>query len=107
MYYKGANMLHTLRQLVEDDEKWRQMLRGLNMEFYHQTVTTKQVEEYMSEFLEKDLTEFFNQYLRTTKIPTLEYKIERKNLEYRYTNIIESFDTVSYTHLTLPTTPYV
>ena len=92
MYFKGENMLHTLRQLVEDDEKWRQMLRGLNREFYHQTVTTKQVENYMSEFLEKDLTEFFSQYLRTTKIPTLEYKIERRNLEYRYTNIVEGFD---------------
>ena len=36
MYYKGSNMLHTLRQLIEDDEKWRQILRGLNSEFYHQ-----------------------------------------------------------------------
>ncbi|GAL66620.1 M1 family metallopeptidase [Jejuia pallidilutea] len=92
MYFKGENMLHTLRQLVEDDKKWRQMLRGLNRAFYHQTVTTKQVEDYMSKTLEKDLTEFFNQYLRTTKIPILEYKFDKKNLEYRYTNIVKGFD---------------
>ncbi|PQV46535.1 peptidase M1-like protein [Jejuia pallidilutea] len=92
MYFKGENMLHTLRQLVEDDKKWRQMLRGLNRAFYHQTVTTKQVEDYISKTLEKDLTEFFNQYLRTTKIPTLEYKFDKKNLEYRYTNIVKGFD---------------
>lgn len=92
MYFKGANMLHTLRQLVEDDEKWREMLRGLNREFYHQTVTTQQVENYISEAFGKDLTEFFNQYLRTTKIPTLEYKIEKKTLKYRYTNIVDDFD---------------
>ena len=44
MYYKGANMLHTLRQLLEDDEKWRQILRGLNKTFYHKTVTTQEIE---------------------------------------------------------------
>jgi len=92
MYYKGANMLHTLRQLVEDDEKWRQMLRNLNREFYHQTVTTEQIENFISEQFGKDLNEFFNQYLRTTKIPTLEYKINTKTLKYRYTNIVDGFD---------------
>ena len=65
MYYKGANLLHTLRQLVEDDELWRSVLRGLNKEFYHKTVTTKQIEEYISQRTNKDLTAFFEQYLRT------------------------------------------
>ncbi|WP_179008177.1 M1 family metallopeptidase [Winogradskyella forsetii] len=92
MYYKGANMLHTLRQLIEDDEKWRQILRGLNSEFYHQTVTTKQIEDYLSEHTGIDLTEFFNQYLRTTKIPTLEYSIKNGQLKYRWTEIVEGFD---------------
>ncbi|WP_458629266.1 M1 family metallopeptidase [Winogradskyella sp. PC D3.3] len=92
MYYKGANMLHTLRQLIEDDEKWRQILRGLNSEFYHQTVTTKQIEDYLSEHSGIDLTAFFNQYLRTTKIPTLEYEIKKGELKYRWTDIVEGFD---------------
>lgn len=92
MYYKGSNMLHTLRQLVEDDEKWREILRGLNTEFYHQTVTTKQIEDYISQQTKKDLTDFFNQYLRTTQIPTLEYKIEDNQLKFRYTNIVKGFD---------------
>lgn len=92
MYYKGANMLHTLRQLIEDDEKWRQILRGLNAEFYHQTVTTKQIEDYISKQSGIDLTEFFNQYLRSTKIPTLEYKIENDALNYRWTEIVDGFD---------------
>ncbi|PNQ72463.1 peptidase M1 [Hanstruepera neustonica] len=92
MYYKGANMLHTLRQLIEDDEKWRQILRGLNSTFYHQTVTTEQIENYISQQTGIDLTEFFNQYLRTTMIPTLEYEIKDGNLKYRWTNIVEKFD---------------
>ncbi|WP_223034955.1 M1 family metallopeptidase [Hanstruepera marina] len=92
MYYKGANMLHTLRQLIEDDEKWRQILRGLNSTFYHQTVTTEQIENYISQQTGIDLTEFFNQYLRTAMIPTLEYEIKDGNLKYRWTNIIKKFD---------------
>ena len=92
MYYKGANILHTLRQLIEDDEKWRQILRGLNSEFYHQTVTTKQIENYISQQSGIDLTDFFNQYLRTTKIPTLEYEIKNGQLKYRWTSIVEGFD---------------
>ncbi|MEC7265209.1 MAG: M1 family aminopeptidase, partial [Bacteroidota bacterium] len=92
MYYKGANILHTLRQLVEDDNLWRQMLRGLNADFYHQTVTTKQIENYLSEKSGKDLSAFFNQYLRTTMVPKLEYKMEGNEMTYRYTNIVEDFD---------------
>ena len=92
MYYKGANMLHTLRQLIEDDEKWREILRGLNKEFYHQTITTKQIEDYLSQQTQIDLTAFFNQYLRTTKIPVIEYTVEDGNIKYRYTNTVEDFD---------------
>lgn len=92
MYYKGANILHTLRQLIEDDEKWRKILRNMNKTFYHQTVTTAQIENFLSKESGIDLTAFFEQYLRTSRIPTLEYKLEGKNLKYRYTNIVEDFD---------------
>lgn len=92
MYYKGSNMLHTLRQIVNNDKKWRNVLKGLNRTFYHKTVTTKEIENYLSDNLGIDLTLFFNQYLRTTKIPTLEYRVHKKNLNYRYTNIIKNFN---------------
>ncbi|WP_055448480.1 M1 family metallopeptidase [Lacinutrix mariniflava] len=91
MYNKGANMLHTLRQLVNDDEKWRQILRTLNSKFYHQTVTTKQIEDCLAEESGLDLKGFFNQYLRTTKTPVLEYKVEGKKLNYKWSNTVEDF----------------
>ena len=91
MYYKGANMIHTLRTWMNNDEKFRQLLRGLNKEFYHQTVTTEQIENYIAKFSGLDLTAFFNQYLRTTKIPVLELKQSGDKIEYRYTNIVDSF----------------
>ncbi|MEH6779349.1 M1 family metallopeptidase [Maribacter arcticus] len=91
MYYKGSNILHTLRQVVNDDAKWRAILRGLNSEFYHKTVTTDQIEHYISMQMKRDLRPFFNQYLRTTKIPVFEYSIKGKKLMYRYSNTVEGF----------------
>ncbi|MEW7278340.1 M1 family metallopeptidase [Aquimarina sp. 2201CG1-2-11] len=91
MYFKGSNMLHTLRQLVDNDKKWRSILRGLNTTFYHQTVTTQQIENYISKATDMDLTYFFDQYLRSIKVPTLEYTYKNNNLKYRYTNIVKGF----------------
>lgn len=91
MYYKGSNMLHILRQIVNDDEKWRSILRGLNKEFYHQTVNTKQIEDYISTDMKMDLNAFFTQYLRTTKIPELTYKIDKNSVEYKWNNIVDGF----------------
>ena len=91
MYYKGANMIHTLRTWMNNDEKFRQMLRGLNKEFYHQTVTTEQIENYIAKFSGLNLNAFFNQYLRTIKVPTLELKQNGNKVEYRYTNVVDGF----------------
>ncbi|RSC94082.1 M1 family metallopeptidase [Tenacibaculum singaporense] len=92
MYYKGANMLHTIRQLVNNDEKWRQILRGLNADFYHKTVTTQEIEKYMIEKSGIDLSKVFDQYLRTVKIPELEYTIENNTLKYRWNNVVKGFN---------------
>jgi len=92
MYSKGANMLHTLRQIIDDDEKWRQILRGLNKEFYHQTVKTEQIEEYISEQTGIDLHLFFDQYLRDTRIPAFEYALVKGNMRYRWTNCVKGFN---------------
>jgi aminopeptidase N len=92
MYYKGANMLHTIRQIVNDDEKWRTILRGLNSTFYHQTVSSKQIEDYMSASVGIDLATVFNQYLRDTRIPTLEYYFKNNSIGYRWTNCVSGFN---------------
>nr|MBI1231567.1 M1 family peptidase [Cytophagales bacterium] len=93
MYYKGGNILNTLREITNDDEKWRNILRGLNREFYHQTVTTAQVENYMAQKIGIDLTAFFDQYLRNSSVPVLEHYFSDDNtLNFRWTNCITSFD---------------
>ncbi len=92
MYYKGANMLLTLRNILDDDKKWRAILRGLNKTFYHQTVTSKQIEDYLSDKFERDLTPIFDQYLRDVRIPTLEYRTMNNVLFHRWGNCVEGFD---------------
>ena len=92
MYYKGANMIHMLRQLTKDDEKWRQMLRKMNAEFYHQTVTSLQIESFLSKEIGWNLKFFFNQYLRDVRIPVLEYRIDGGKLNYRWNNVVSGFD---------------
>jgi len=92
MYYKGANMIHTIRQLIKDDEKFRSILRGLNKTFYHKTVTTQEVEHYIAKQSGLKLDKVFNQYLRHANIPTLEYKIEGSKLSYRWLADVKNFD---------------
>jgi len=91
MYYKGANMLHTIRQVINDDAKFRSILQGLNRDFYHQTVTTQQVESYISQKAGIDFSKVFDQYLRTTKIPMLQYKTEGHVLSFKYTSVVPGF----------------
>ena len=89
MYYKGSNMLHTIRQVINDDEKFRQILRGLNREFYHQTVTGKQVEQYISEKSGIDFSSVFDQYLRTVMVPNLEFSQRGNIFRFRYTSAVK------------------
>jgi aminopeptidase N len=92
MYYKGTNILNTLRQVVNDDAKWKAMFKALNTSFYHQTVTTKEIEGFISAFFDLDLTAFFDQYLRDNRVPVFEYRFLDGVMVYRWTNCIETFD---------------
>lgn len=94
MYPKGANLLHTIRHSMDNDSLFRMILRGLNKTFYHQTVTSKQIENYISQQSGFDYSKVFDQYLRNTEIPQLEYYFspDKKKVFYRYTNCIKGFD---------------
>ena len=92
MYYKGGNLLNMIRQILQDDDKWRLILRGLNKKFYHQTVTTEQVESYISTQAGLNLGKVFDQYLRDTRIPIFEYYQQGGEIQYRWTNAVKDFD---------------
>ena len=97
MYPKGGNMLLTIRTIIDDDAKWRDILRGLNTTFYHQTVTGRQVEDYISREAGIDLSKVFAQYLTTTQIPVFEYRVQVAErgggmLSYHWANVVPGFD---------------
>lgn len=92
MYYKGSNMLHTIRQVIDDDAKFKNILRGLNKTFYHKTVTGAAVEKYMIKESGKDLSKIFDQYLRTTKVPILLYKIDGDKIDFKWTDVVSGFN---------------
>jgi len=92
MYYKAANMIHMIRQIINNDEKFRSILRGLNKTFYHQTVTSKQIQDYINQQSGIDFSKVYDQYLRTTKIPVLEYKKIKGKLFYRWNNCVTGFN---------------
>jgi aminopeptidase N len=91
MYPKGGNMLHTIRNIINDDAKWLSILHGLNADFWHQTVTTEQIESYISKKSGVDLSKVFDQYLRTTNIPLLKYSVNGKTLSFSYERVVKGF----------------
>jgi len=97
MYPKGGNMLLTIRTIIDDDATWRDILRGLNKTFYHQTVTGRQVEDYISREAGIDLSKVFAQYLTTTQIPVFEHRVQVAErgggmLSYHWANVVPGFD---------------
>ena len=92
MYYKGGNMIHTIRQVINNDNTFRNILRGMNKDFYHQTVTGKQIENYISQKSGINFSKVFDQYLRTIKVPVLEYKKEGGKWLFRWVNCVPGFN---------------
>ena len=91
MYPKGANLLQTIRALLKNDKKWREILRGLNKQFGLKTTTTEMVEDYLSKHTGMNLKPVFDQYLRSTQIPELTYEIKNGKLSYKWTNVVDGF----------------
>ena len=78
MYYKGGNMLNMIRTIINDDEKWRSILRGLNKTFYHQTVTYDDIVNYINTQAGINLSPVFDQYLHYKGLPILELANNRE-----------------------------
>ena len=91
MYYKGGNLLHTIRHLLGDDVRWRATLRGAQARFRHQTLTGAALRQYLAEATGLDLAAVFEQYLETTKVPVLDVRLDGRTLFYRWANVVDGF----------------
>lgn len=96
VYDKGFLLMHTLRHLVDNDTLWWDIIRGIQHDFALQTVTSKQIEEYISRRSGKDLSKVFDQYLRYATPPVLEYWYETKGNDlkvwYRWQTDVAGFN---------------
>jgi len=92
MYYKGSSLIHIIRQLMNDDEKFKAMLQAINKTFWHQTVTTEQIEQFIIDFSGLKLETVFHQYLRTVDVPIFEYEIIGDVLKYHWVNCKKDFE---------------
>ncbi|AVR45802.1 peptidase M1 [Christiangramia fulva] len=91
MYYKGSNLLNTIRSIYDDDELWWNTLKDYTKTFRHQTVSTKQVEDFFNKPIETDLKPIFDQYLRHSSIPELQLKEENDQIWYRWKAEVKDF----------------
>jgi aminopeptidase N len=91
MYPKGANLLQTLRAVINNDDKWLSILRGINATYGLKTCTTQEIEAYISKQSKLKLSPVFDQYLRHTAIPVLEYTINGDKLSYRWVADVAAF----------------
>ncbi len=76
MYNKGSVLFNMVRTAINDDEKWRQILRGLNKTFYHQTVTYDDIVNYINKESGINFSSVFDQYLRHSALATLELRFD-------------------------------
>ncbi len=89
-YSKGALLLHTLRNLINNDTVWFDLLRSLQQDFKYKSITTPDLIKYINQKVNKDFSYLFAQYLYSTEVPHLELRVrEFKNkikVEYRWQN---------------------
>jgi aminopeptidase N len=91
MYDKGGSMIHLIRQIVNNDGRFRGMLRTMNQRFFHNTTRSIFIERFINEYTKHDFSKVFDQYLRTTKIPKLNHSLNGKKLTLKFTNVVPGF----------------
>lgn len=95
MYFKGANVLHTLRNVIDNDKLWFEIIYGIAQEFKIKNTNTHEIIQFINSRTGKDYTYFFDQYLRHAALPVFEYRLKSKGkkltLEYKWTADVAEF----------------
>lgn len=96
IYYKGAWMLHTIRNMVANDSVWFGTLKAIQNTFSMKTINTSLLLEFMESKLNTPIAGVMNYYLKTSSIPVFEYEIlpmdgEAYNLRYHW--VVEDWAT--------------
>jgi aminopeptidase N len=92
MYPKGANILHTIRTVMDNDTLFRKMLIAIQTNFAKSVVTSKEIEQFISSYSQINFAPFFKQYIYTNEIPVLQYKFRRSAVEVQFVNCNADFE---------------
>lgn len=90
-YDKASAMIHLIRELMQDDQKFRGMLREMNKRYFRKIVSGSDIEQFLIKYTGLELQPVFNQYLRSTQIPVLEWKRKKKKLQLRLRDAVNGF----------------
>jgi aminopeptidase N len=74
IYYKGTWMLHTMRNILNNDSLWFATLKEMNSVFFHKIVCTEEIIQFFNNNTSYNWDLFFKQYLYKSSIPELEIK---------------------------------
>ncbi|WP_079736123.1 M1 family metallopeptidase [Salegentibacter salegens] len=91
MYFKGANLLNTIRSIYDNDELWWKTLKEYTETYKHQIIDTKTTENFFDKAIDVNLDPIFDQYLRHTDLPKLEFRKKEGKTQARWIADVEDF----------------
>ncbi|WP_289023137.1 M1 family metallopeptidase [uncultured Salegentibacter sp.] len=91
MYFKGANLLNTIRSIYDNDELWWKTLKDYTETYKHQIIDTRTTENFFNEATEVDLQPIFDQYLRHAALPNLQFRKENGKTQVKWVTDVEDF----------------
>ncbi len=92
MYYKGANMLNTIRSVINNDKKWWALLKDFSLTYKHQIIDTPTVINFFEQRTQAHLSPIFDQYLKYARLPELQLKEENNKVYARWKTDVDNFD---------------
>ncbi len=95
MYAKGTLMLHTLRNVVDNDSLWFGWIKSLCLDYRHQSINYEKLVTHFNRHMNQDYSWFFAQYVKQAKLPVLKAQFVVKNgittLYYSWDTEVKSF----------------
>jgi len=96
VYMKGAMVLHTLREVLDDDKLFFDILKSFYSNFKYKNATTKDFMNLVNFKTGKNYDWFFNQYLFDRRVPILKYyssysRLDGFNVYYYWDNVNKDF----------------
>ncbi|RYG03992.1 MAG: hypothetical protein EOO02_07180, partial [Chitinophagaceae bacterium] len=92
VYNKGAFVINTLRNVIDNDSIFFALLRGIQKDFALKTTNSDSIVNYICRFTGKPLKPFFGQYLSYPAIPKAELRSTKKGgVEFRWKTDVTDF----------------